>query len=655
MVFPPEYAKTGMSLPNGTGLAGGLPGMMPGLPPPPPPPAMGAPAGMVKPPPPMPGLLKPPPPPPGGGCLPGPPGVPPPGMLLIPHPGLLPVVAPPNAATSPSPAAPKDAVPANTTGKQFPWEGTSGIQCKYGRACKNSQCTDTHPTGRAIDEDPNSTICRFGRKCKRQGCFFVHPQGREVDDDPSKGMCRQGVNCKRPDCLYSHPEGRMIEGQESRACHICGIAGHLMKDCPKRRGAAALPLVKGQYVTLADFPSDWESKSTEDLTAQLAEELEVFGSLTLAPILIDGHRKAVGAFEEEEAAKAAVDALQSIITIELRDPPTQNVADGKPGSILIQDFPARWQASDIGALLHGTVKPSSLVSIEMVPGPGEGEGGNRGGARVRMRDFGTAREAAKELQGQKVAGKPLHIVLEDEEGVSHDIDETEEVPAKGKDYPDRKVDGIEMCQDYRMDRCTRGDRCKFSHGEDDSDEKKARLEKERRRREERAEREDRDRDRRRDRRRSRSRSRHRRSRSRDRDRDRAPRKGKIHIIHIDELKMPNRPDVEPAPTDVELFVDPLPDEDLMDTCLNAFGPTEDIYVLPIPGPRKGYVKFREHGDAVCAVEAAFGTWSESERVLSSQRSKKNDGTVATYPDSIIARLVGSRGDAIKKLQEESGA
>ena len=154
----------------------------------------------------------------------------------------------------------------------------------------------------------------------------------------------------------------MIEGQESRACHICGIAGHLMKDCPKRRGAAALPLVRGQYVTLADFPSDWESKSTEDLTAQLAEELEVFGTLTLAPILIDGHRKAVGAFEEEEAAKAAIDALQSIITIELRDPPTQNVADGKPGSILIQDFPARWQASDIGALLHGTVKPSSLVS-----------------------------------------------------------------------------------------------------------------------------------------------------------------------------------------------------------------------------------------------------------------------------------------------------
>jgi len=484
----------------------------------------------------------------------------------------------------------------------------------------------------------------------------VHPQGREVDDDPSKGMCRQGLACKRADCLYSHPEGRVVEGQESRACHICGIAGHLMKDCPKRRGAAALPVVPGQYVTLSAFPEDWEAKTTEDLTAQLTEELEVFGSLTLAPVLIDGHRKAVGAFEEEEAAKAAIDALQSILSIELSDPPLQNLADQKPGSILIQDFPARWQASDVGALLHGTVKPSSLVSIEMVPGPGEGEGGNGGGARVRMRDFGTAREAAKELQGQKVAGKPLHIVLEDEDGNPHDIDETIEEPTKGKEYPDRKVDGIEMCQDYRMDRCTRGDRCKFSHGEDDSDEKKARLEKERKRREEREKERDRDRDR--HRRRSRSRSRHRRSRSRDRanrDRDRGSKTAKIHIIHIDELKMPNRPDVEPAPTDVEIFADPLPDEDLMDTCLNAFGPTEEIYVLPIPGPRKGYVKFRDHASAALAVEGGFGTWSESERVLSSQRSKKNDRTIATYPDSIIARLVGSRGDAIKKLQEESGA
>jgi len=415
-----------------------------------------------------------------------------------------------------------------------------------------------------------------------------------------------------------------------------------MKDCPKRRGIAALPLVKGQYVSLTDFAAEWESKTTEELTIQLTEELEVFGTLTLAPVLIDGHRKAVGAFEEEEAAKAAMEALESVLTMEMSDPPVQNVADGKPGSVLIKDFPRRWQASDIGALLHGTVKPSSLLGIEMVPGPGEDEGGNRGGARVRMRDFATAREAAKELQGQKVAGKPLHITLEDEDGNSHDIDDNVEPEVKPRqEFPDRRVDGIEMCQDYRMDRCTRGDRCKFSHGEDDSDEKKARLEKERKRREEK----DRDKDRER-RRRSRSRSR-RRSRSRGK-------KAKTHIIHIDELKMTNRPDVEPAPTDTEIFADPLPEEDLMDTCLNAFGSTEEIYVLP-SGPRRGYVKFTEHAAASRAVQAGFGSWSESERVLSSQRSKKDDRTIATYPDSIIARLVGSRGDGIKKLQEESGA
>ena len=58
---------------------------------------------------------------------------------------------------------------------------------------------------------------------------------------------------------------------------------------------------------------------------------------------------------------------------------------------------------------------------------------------------------------------------------------------------------------------------------------------------------------------------------------------------------------------------------------------------------------------ISTPQAGFGNWSESERVLSSQRSKKNDGTIATYPDSIIARLVGSRGDGIKKLQDESGA
>lgn len=77
-------------------------------------------------------------------------------------------------------------------------------------------------------------------------------------------------------------------------------------------------------------------------------------------------------------------------------------------------------------------------------------------------------------------GRTVWRSKEDEDGKSHEIDENLDAEMKNKEYPDRRVDGIEMCQDYRMDRCTRGDRCKFSHGEDDSDEKKARLERERR-------------------------------------------------------------------------------------------------------------------------------------------------------------------------------
>ena len=89
-----------------------------------------------------------------------------------------------------------------------------------------------------------------------------------------------------------------------------------MKDCPKKKGIAALPLVKGQYVSLSDFSLEWEAKTTEELTIQLTEELEVFGTLSLAPVLIDAHRKAVGAFEEEDAAKAAIETLEPVMTME---------------------------------------------------------------------------------------------------------------------------------------------------------------------------------------------------------------------------------------------------------------------------------------------------------------------------------------------------
>eukprot|EP00933_Yihiella_yeosuensis_P003269 TRINITY_DN10586_c0_g3_i1.p1 TRINITY_DN10586_c0_g3~~TRINITY_DN10586_c0_g3_i1.p1 ORF type:complete len:1030 (+),score=266.68 TRINITY_DN10586_c0_g3_i1:185-3274(+) len=641
---PPRPVGTMPAVMPGMASTGSSKGKMPSMPPgvlPPPPGVMPGFPGMMPPPPgavPGPGMMVP--------GFPGPPGMMPPPMLVQMDPSKVPGMLAP-----PPPAPPKDApVPTNNTGKQFPWEGTSGMQCKYGRSCKNSQCTDEHPSGRGIDEDPNSTICRFGRKCKRQGCFFVHPQGRDIDDDPTKGQCRQGKACMRADCLYSHPEGRELDTGDKRACHNCGQVGHLLANCPKGRGKGRVPLVEGQYVTMRSFPDDWQNMTTEDLAAQIASELEVFGTLTLPPTLVDGHKKAVAAFEDEDAAKGAVDALQSVFSIELSDPPKQDVDDGRAGSILVTSFPSRWAASDIGALLQGLVKPSSIVSIDMLP-----EEEHKGPAgRVQFRDFTSAKEAARELTGQKVAGKPLQITLEDEEGKVQDMNDDE-----GDDRA-----GFEMCQDYRMGRCTRGDNCRFSHGEEDSDRKKEELDRRRRQRDEEEKggqwggRRDRDRDR--DRSRSRGR---RRSRERSHGRDgrddygggRGGRGKKVLIVHIDELDMPRRPEVPPAPSDREVYVDPLPDEDLLDTCVAAFGTEEEIYQLPGNGTRRGYVKFRDHAAAARAVEAGFGAWSESERTLSSQRSKKNDGTVPTYPDSIIARLVGSRGDSIKRLQEETGA
>ena len=41
-------------------------------------------------------------------------------------------------------------------------------------------------------------------------------------------------------------------------------------------------------------------------------------------------------------------------------------------------------------------------------------------------------------------------------------------------------------------------------------------------------------------------------------------------LHIDELAMVKRPQVNPTSTDVEVFVDPLPDESDMESWLAAF-------------------------------------------------------------------------------------
>ena len=47
-----------------------------------------------------------------------------------------------------------------------------------------------------------------------------------------------------------------------------------------------------------------------------------------------------------------------------------------------------------------------------------------------------------------------------------------------------------------------------------------------------------------------------------------------------------------------------------------------------------------------------GTWSESERALTSQKSST---VKSVYPDSIISHILGPRGSHLIALKEETGA
>lgn len=129
-------------------------------------------------------------------------------------------------------------------------------------------------------------------------------------------------------------------------------------------------------------------------------------------------------------------------------------------------------------------------------------------------------------------------------------------------------------------------------------------------------------------------------------------------VYLDELDMPSRPTVEPALTDREVFVDPLPDEEEVKHWLAAFGEAEDVFRIPDhptgkPGHR-GYVRFEEHAAARECVKAGAGEWSESERAISSHSSHPGNA-MSVYPDSIISRFLGNGGEEIKSLQKACGA
>lgn len=129
------------------------------------------------------------------------------------------------------------------------------------------------------------------------------------------------------------------------------------------------------------------------------------------------------------------------------------------------------------------------------------------------------------------------------------------------------------------------------------------------------------------------------------------------FIYIDELSMPERPEVEPSPTDREVWVDPLPDEHEVSDWLKAFGEVEEVARVPgpekdVPG-EKGYVQFKDHEAAKACVDMRAGSWSESERSLASQISVRRS-VVRTYPESIVSAFLGKKGEDINKLRKDCG-
>jgi len=327
----------------------------------------------------------------------------------------------------------------------------------------------------------------------------------------------------------------------------------------------------GTFVEVSRFPEDWFGQTPDDLVRRATTELEKFGSLSVPPTVSYGCKEVVAAFSDPNAARIAVQCSEAAdYQVALYRAPEregrrrghtsqeedQEDEDGA-NSILVQGFPRRWSEAELTAFLRGaapTVKRQVTVVHVLTQ-----QGSTCGFARVRFPEATMARRAGKELAGQKVAGWPISVTVEDTEG-----------PNCG---------GME---------------------------------------------------------------------------------GTV-ILHVDELDMPLRPEMQPAPTDREVWVDPLPDEETIKGWLAAFGDAEEVFRPPDPHTgqpaERGYVLFEKHESARDCIEAGAGAWSESERILS---SRKCDPRASAYAHSVVARLVGAArargepGQGIQAIQEATG-
>jgi len=137
-------------------------------------------------------------------------------------------------------------------------------------------------------------------------------------------------------------------------------------------------------------------------------------------------------------------------------------------------------------------------------------------------------------------------------------------------------------------------------------------------------------------------------------------------IFIDQLPLAKRPIAGPGPEDRELFVRNLPLQDMnhaqLQEYFEGFGEVQDLYLIrdgcTNEPTSEGYVRFKQHGDAVRCIEALtpeqdgeaeptdlVGQWSESERML---QRKGN-----CYRFNLVSEIVGAEGAGLARMKSDA--
>eukprot|EP00929_Paragymnodinium_shiwhaense_P018877 TRINITY_DN13052_c0_g1_i1.p1 TRINITY_DN13052_c0_g1~~TRINITY_DN13052_c0_g1_i1.p1 ORF type:complete len:895 (-),score=189.98 TRINITY_DN13052_c0_g1_i1:426-3110(-) len=140
-------------------------------------------------------------------------------------------------------------------------------------------------------------------------------------------------------------------------------------------------------------------------------------------------------------------------------------------------------------------------------------------------------------------------------------------------------------------------------------------------------------------------------------RDRCDKDEVAKLVHLDELELANRPDVQPAKTDTEVWVDILPADAEMGDWKEAFGECSEVFRLtdsedsPIS---RGYVRFASHEAAAKCVASGQARWSESERVIASQArdEDRKPSDRPTYSRSVVALIIGPKGSFINTTKSD---